>query len=138
MNTQKQQLIIVGLIALILGLVIGFCASACGHNRHMKGGHGDMQMMRKGMDKNMMHGPGSNMRGMMMDMNAGLMGKTGDEFDKAFIDEMVMHHQGAVDMAKQVLATSKRPELIKLANDIITAQTKEIQMMDTWKAAWFK
>jgi len=51
---------------------------------------------------------------------------------------MVIHHQGAIDMANQVLKTSKRPELIQLANDIITAQTKEIDMMQAWKKTWFK
>jgi uncharacterized protein (DUF305 family) len=71
-------------------------------------------------------------------MMANLKGKTGDEFDKAFLSEMVVHHQGAVEMAKAVLATSKRPELIKLANDIISAQNKEIEMMQGWQKAWFK
>jgi uncharacterized protein (DUF305 family) len=41
-------------------------------------------------------------------------------------------------MAQQVLATSKRPELIKLANDIISAQTKEIAQMKEWQKAWFR
>jgi Domain of unknown function (DUF305) len=74
----------------------------------------------------------------MQSMMSGLQGKTGDAFDKEFLSEMIIHHQGAVDMAKAVLATSKRPELIKLANDIITVQTKEIDMMKGWQTAWFK
>jgi uncharacterized protein (DUF305 family) len=78
------------------------------------------------------------MKSMMQDMNAGLVGKTGDEFDKAFLSEMIVHHQGAVEMAQVVLKNSKRPELIKLANDIIAAQTKEIDMMKGWQTQWFK
>lgn len=74
----------------------------------------------------------------MADMNAGLRGKTGDEFDNAFIDEMTIHHQGAIDMANLVLTTSKRPELIELARNIITAQSNEIEMMKEWREAWFK
>lgn len=74
----------------------------------------------------------------MDDMTSGLAGKTGDDFDKAFITEMIAHHEGAVAMAQHVLATSKRPELIKLAHDIITAQTGEIVMMHDWYATWFK
>ena len=81
------------------------------------------------------NGPG--MASMMHDMNANLTGKTGDEFDKAFLDDMIIHHQGAVDMAQAVLKNSKRPELIKLANDIITAQTVEIDMMKKWQKEWF-
>lgn len=67
-----------------------------------------------------------------------LEGKTGDAFDQAFLKEMIVHHEGAVVMAQQVLATSKRPELIKLANDIISAQTKEIAQMKEWQKAWFR
>ena len=73
------------------------------------------------------------MGGMMM----GLEGKTGDALDLAFLDEMVIHHDGAVEMAQALLKGTKRPELIKLGNDIITAQTQEIQMMRNWRKAWF-
>ncbi len=86
----------------------------------------------------MMHNDGSAMSGAMHDMMTGLSGKTGDAFDKAFLSEMIVHHQGAVDMAEAVLATSKRPELIQLAKDIIAAQTKEIGMMQGWQKAWFQ
>jgi uncharacterized protein (DUF305 family) len=74
---------------------------------------------------------------MMQNMTMGLSGKTGDAFDKEFLAEMIIHHEGAVAMAKQVLATSKRPELLQLANDIIAAQTKEIGMMQAWQKKWF-
>lgn len=85
--------------------------------------------------------PGSentSMNNTMTGMMSGLQGKTGDAFDKEFLSEMIVHHQGALEMAKAVLATSKRPELIKLANDVISAQTKEIDMMKGWQSAWFK
>jgi uncharacterized protein (DUF305 family) len=76
--------------------------------------------------------------GDMMDgMMQGLAGKTGEEFDRAFLSEMVVHHQGAVDMAQAVLKNSNRPELLNLAREIITAQTKEIEMMKSWQASWF-
>lgn len=88
-------------------------------------------------DGRIMSDNGSGMASMMHDMNANLTGKTGDEFDKAFLDDMIIHHQGAVDMAQLVLKNSKRPELIKLANDIITAQTTEIDMMKKWQKEWF-
>ena len=73
----------------------------------------------------------------MGSMTAGLTGKTGDAFDQAFLQQMIVHHEGAVAMADQVLATSKRPELRKLAEDIIAAQTKEINMMKEWEKSWF-
>lgn len=77
------------------------------------------------------------MSSMMGDMMKGLGGKTGDDFDRAFLSEMIVHHQGAVDMAQAVLQNSKRPELLNLAREIITAQTKEIEMMKNWQASWF-
>jgi uncharacterized protein (DUF305 family) len=85
-----------------------------------------------------MQGSHMDMDSAMSSMTSSLNGKTGDEFDKTFLSEMIVHHMGAVDMAKMVLTTSKRPELIKLANDIITAQNVEIKMMQEWQQAWFK
>lgn len=61
---------------------------------------------------------------------------TGDEFDKAFMAEMIMHHEGAIDMAKLIGTNAKHEELTTLGQDIITAQTKEIDMMKAWQAAW--
>lgn len=61
---------------------------------------------------------------------------TGDEFDKAFIDEMIAHHQGAIDMAKLIETNAKHDELKKLGQDIMTAQSKEIEMMQGWLKDW--
>lgn len=79
----------------------------------------------------------SSMHGAMGGMMMGLEGKTGDALDKAFLDEMIVHHEGAVEMAQALLRGTKRPELIKLGGDIITAQTGEIKMMQDWRTAWF-
>lgn len=70
-------------------------------------------------------------------MTAGLKNKDGADFEQAFIDGMIVHHEGAVAMAQMVLKKSQRPELVKLANDIIAAQTTEINLMRTWKVEWF-
>ncbi len=58
-------------------------------------------------------------------------------YDLRFIDSMIPHHQGALVMAKEVLAKSKRPELIKLAKKIITDQNKEIAQMQKWRKQWY-
>ena len=50
---------------------------------------------------------------------------------------MIVHHEGAVDMAEMLLQKTKRPELVKLGNDIINAQTSEIEMMKEWRQVWF-
>lgn len=86
----------------------------------------------------MMNNISMDMESIMDEMTRGLQDKTGDIFDKEFLIEMIIHHKGAVEMAKSVLATSKRPELIQLANDIISTQTKEIEVMQNWQKIWFK
>lgn len=74
----------------------------------------------------------------MTGMTAGLEGKTGDAFDRAFIDGMIVHHEGAVVMAQQALTTSERPKIKQLAEAIIRAQTSEIEMMRGWLHEWFR
>jgi uncharacterized protein (DUF305 family) len=58
-------------------------------------------------------------------------------FDKAFIDAMVPHHQGAVTMAKHQLGKGEQPALRNMAKNIIGAQTKEIAQMRRWRKAWY-
>jgi len=49
-----------------------------------------------------------------------------------FLTMMIPHHQGAIDMAKAVLLTTKDPELANLAQGIITDQENEIRVMQAW------
>lgn len=107
-----------------------------------------MQARRAGANGGMHEMPDGSMMhdGMMMDpmsmtmsdMSRMLEGKSGDALDKAFIEGMIPHHQAAVDMAKVLQVGTKRPELQKMAKDIIDAQTREIEMMQGWQKEWFK
>jgi len=76
----------------------------------------------------------------MMDTNAGMMndlnGKTGNEFDKAFLTQMMTHHQSAIDMASTGATNAYHQEVKDLTKGIITAQTKEILQMRQWQKDW--
>lgn len=59
-----------------------------------------------------------------------------EDFDVAFIEHMIPHHQMAVMMATMLKNGTDRPEMKQLADDIITAQTTEIEKMRTWLTDW--
>ena len=52
--------------------------------------------------------------------------------DVDFVRGMIGHHQGAIDMAKIVLENGADPEVRKLAQNVISAQTAEIDWMQKW------
>lgn len=90
----------------------------------------DGSMMSNG--GGMMMGNGD-MGSMMMDMTAGMKGKTGATLEKVFLQEMIVHHQGAVDMANLLLQDKTiKPDLRDFANKIISAQNPEIEQMKAW------
>ncbi|MGP4047260.1 DUF305 domain-containing protein [Streptomyces sp. 2A115] len=73
----------------------------------------------------------SSMPGMMSTEDMDKMEKaSGAEFDKMFLEMMVEHHEGAVKMAKTEKANGEHGPATKLADDVITAQTAEIEQMN--------
>jgi uncharacterized protein (DUF305 family) len=76
----------------------------------------------------------------MMDEMSGMMseleGKTGDEFDKAFIEQMILHHQSAIAMATPGTQNAEHQEIKDLTKAIVTAQSQEIQQMERWRKEW--
>jgi uncharacterized protein (DUF305 family) len=60
------------------------------------------------------------------------------DFDKAFIEEMISHHQLAIIMAQMLKAGTNRPEMLTLANNITESQSKEIEQMQSWYKSWYK
>jgi len=65
------------------------------------------------------------------------MGPADETYDLRFIDGMIVHHQGAVEMAEEALLKSIRPEILELAKAIIAAQAEEIDLMNRWKNDWY-
>lgn len=78
---------------------------------------------------------GDSMEG-MANMNTELEGLSGETFDKKFLELMIEHHQGAIDMAESATANAFHQEVKDLAKAIITAQTKEINQMKMWQKSW--
>jgi uncharacterized protein (DUF305 family) len=74
--------------------------------------------------------------GMMGDMSDTTRLENATDFDRAFVEDMIPHHQMAVMMATMLKNGTNRPEMRKLADDIIVAQTKEINEMRTWLKEW--
>ena len=70
-----------------------------------------------------------------MDMSQMKMMKPGRDYDAMFIDMMVTHHERAVAMSRAALASAEHQEIKTLAQQIIDAQSKEIEEMRQWKAS---
>jgi uncharacterized protein (DUF305 family) len=49
---------------------------------------------------------------------------------------MIPHHKTAVAMSREILDTTKRPELQQLARNIIRNQEREIAQIESWNRSW--
>jgi len=59
-------------------------------------------------------------------------------FDRAFIDAMVPHHRSAIAMARDAKdAGLANPDLVKIADDVISTQQEEIDRMLEWRTEWY-
>lgn len=134
-----KQVAVAALIGVVGAVITWFVLGAIMHGRmesrmmgEKSGMHGQMSAAPAGQTMPAggapaPHGAGHGQGGM------GPMGTalTGDP-DKDFAREMIVHHEIAVTMAKDVLAKGKDPEIRKLAEDVIAAQTKEIEFLRAW------
>lgn len=130
-----KKTLITAIIGFVIGVVLTLVVAGCMIGGKSRGVYRS-QYRRDSMAK--MHQMDNGMHTMMQDMTSRMEGKTGDALDQTFLEDMIVHHQGAVDMAKMLQANTKRPELQKMATDIVTVQTKEIEMMQGWLTEWFK
>jgi uncharacterized protein (DUF305 family) len=66
---------------------------------------------------------------MMVEMEKAPMGQNPET---AFLQQMIPHHQGAVEMAEYEIAHGKDSEMIQLAKSILIEQKSEIEQMKRW------
>jgi uncharacterized protein (DUF305 family) len=80
-------------------------------------------------------GMGIHMGGMEGDLEAL---KSANDFDLEFISQMIPHHEMAVMMARMLAVSTNRAEMKTLADNIITSQSQEIEIMRNWYREWSK
>lgn len=137
---MNKEAVLYGIIGLLAGSLITIFIASNAVNNNMTG---MMKMMgMRGQNQEMMQEAKEMMIGdhkdnmSMSAMVDDLKGKSGDEFDKTFVDLMIEHHQGAIDMASVAKISAKHQEIKDLADNIISAQTLEIEMMRQWQTNW--
>jgi uncharacterized protein (DUF305 family) len=122
-----------GLLALALAAALALASCDSSGSSDMSGmGHGGRADEKTGgmtAMEGMDHGSDDMTRKMVME--------NGEYSDERFIDAMVPHHQGAVEMAKVALENAEHEEIRSLAEDIVTAQETEIKELKTIKKEEF-
>jgi uncharacterized protein (DUF305 family) len=132
---MNKENVMFGITGLLLGVVIaGFVAGQAVNNNN----GGMMRMMGIDNDYNsqQQYAATDHNSMSMADMNEELEPLSGDEFDEAFTEMMIAHHEGAVDMAELIPSRAKHDEVKQLGVEIIAAQTKEIGEMKQWQKDW--
>ena len=123
----------VWLLALILALVLAL-ASSCGENSGTSEQGSSEQSSTEESTADMQAMDHGNMEMSSSSMDASeLVMENGTYSDERFIDAMVTHHQGAIDMAQVALDSAQHLEIRQLAQNIITDQQKEIDELKAIK-----
>jgi uncharacterized protein (DUF305 family) len=101
-----------------------------------------------GMDHSKMgHSDTSNINGNHGDMDHSSMGHSAVSsspgaadapLELQFLDTMIVHHEGAIAMARLSETRAERPEVKKISVGVIAEQDREIAQMKRWREEWFK
>lgn len=130
---MQKESVLVGVIGLLAGVIItGFAAGVAVNNNNT----GMMRMMGMNTKASQQKGATNHSTMSMAEMSNQLRDLSGDDYDKAFIEMMIAHHQGAIDMAELSPSRAKHDEVKQLSQSIITAQQKEIADMQQWQKDW--
>ncbi len=84
-----------------------------------------------GMDHGELEDMPSDMPGMMSDDQLGMLeDSSGDAFEEMWLEMMIEHHEGAIEMAEAEAADGEFPETVELAEQVATDQAAEIERME--------
>jgi uncharacterized protein (DUF305 family) len=142
MRLAKHKLaILLSLMGMSLGAIAACFPTSSTPSKTINNSN-NSPIVPSGMMNNNSASPNSNPRimgtpGMMNHSMSMDLGPADANYDLRFIDGMILHHQGAVVMAQEAQQKSTRPEIKKLAADIITAQQEEISKMKAWRTTWY-
>lgn len=135
---NKNQVIVVGLLTLIVGLLLGyFFGTNTMPHRGVLSNESVYEEMEEHMYGDELIDDDGAMQHAMDEMMIGFRGLEGEAYEEMFLRGMIVHHLGAIEMAEELLEQTDRPELTTLAHDIISSQSREVEMMRGWLAAWF-
>jgi uncharacterized protein (DUF305 family) len=81
--------------------------------------------------------PGRSARGDWSGTNLEVLRRAAD-FDRAFLEQMIPHHQMGVMMASMEFNTTTRPEMRRLSEQMIRVQNQEIATMQAWYRQWYR
>ena len=63
---------------------------------------------------------------------------TAKDFDRAFLEQMIPHHQMGVMMASMAQTNTQHLELRELQQAMVRAQSEEIRQMEQWYRQWYQ
>jgi len=133
---RKIRYLVVALAMVVLLLAgAGITSAAVQFGSMMSGGAMDGRDGGMGSMMSMMDD--ENDMGSMMN-GGGMMGSFDEDrpFDLQFVDQMTMHHEGAIMSSEHMISDSKRPELRELAENIEESQSEQIDRMQEWRDEW--
>ena len=134
---RKIRYLVVALAMVVLLLAgAGITSAAVQFGSMMSGGAMDGRDGGMGSMMSMMDD--ENDMGSMMN-GGGMMGSFDEDrpFDLQFVDQMTMHHEGAIMSSEHMISDSKRPELRELAENIEESQSEQIDRMQEWRDGWY-
>jgi uncharacterized protein (DUF305 family) len=142
----KTRYLVAGLALVVLVIAVAGVAFAYGRGASTMGDDGTGSVTNEDSKSSMMGGMMGNQYGMGSMMQGGqgtsegrMMGSFSwnEPFDLRFVDQMIMHHQGAIVSSRRMISDSEWPELRRLAENIQKGQSEQIEQMRQWRKQWY-